>query len=144
MMTDIQALCPTPERTVIGHPFNPPYLLPLVEIVGGKNTSPEAVIWAREAEDGRHWQRTSGDDDTLAWQMIRERFACGAFALERLDRLCPGCRRLGRQLVHGRRRLQVFQLQFNLIEQPGLALRPAAKNEIPISTGKSAPFLTSV
>ena len=35
MMTDIQALCPTPERTVIGHPFNPPYLLPLVEIIGG-------------------------------------------------------------------------------------------------------------
>ena len=35
MMTDIQMLCPTPERTVIGHPFNPPYLLPLVEIIGG-------------------------------------------------------------------------------------------------------------
>ena len=48
MMSDIQALCPTPERTVIGHPFNPPYLLPLVEIVGGKRTSPEAVAWARD------------------------------------------------------------------------------------------------
>lgn len=46
MMTDIQANCPTPERTVIGHPFNPPYLLPLVEIVGGKKTAPEAVAWA--------------------------------------------------------------------------------------------------
>lgn len=46
MMTDIQAHCPTPERTVIGHPFNPPYLLPLVEIVGGKKTAPEAVAWA--------------------------------------------------------------------------------------------------
>lgn len=48
MMTDIQVLCPTPERTVIGHPFNPPYLLPLVEIIGGKKTSPEAVVWARD------------------------------------------------------------------------------------------------
>ena len=48
MMTDIQADCPTPERTVIGHPFNPPYLLPLVEIVGGKKTAPEAVAWAGE------------------------------------------------------------------------------------------------
>ncbi|MCP5071829.1 MAG: 3-hydroxybutyryl-CoA dehydrogenase, partial [Rhodobacteraceae bacterium] len=45
-MTEIQADCPTPERTVIGHPFNPPYLLPLVEIVGGRKTSPEAVAWA--------------------------------------------------------------------------------------------------
>ncbi len=45
-MTEIQATCPTPERCVIGHPFNPPYLLPLVEIVGGKTTAPEAVDWA--------------------------------------------------------------------------------------------------
>ena len=46
MMSDIQTDCMTPERTVIGHPFNPPYLLPLVEIVGGKKTAPEAVTWA--------------------------------------------------------------------------------------------------
>lgn len=46
MMTDIQATCATPERCVIGHPFNPPYLLPLVEIVGGERTSPDAVSWA--------------------------------------------------------------------------------------------------
>jgi len=45
-MTDIQARCPTPERTVVGHPFNPPYLMPLVEIVGGAKTSPDAVTWA--------------------------------------------------------------------------------------------------
>lgn len=45
-MTEIQKLCYTPERTVIGHPFNPPYLLPLVEIVGGKKTSKLAVEWA--------------------------------------------------------------------------------------------------
>jgi carnitine 3-dehydrogenase len=46
MMSDIQVDCITPERTVIGHPFNPPYLLPLVEIVGGNKTVPEAVAWA--------------------------------------------------------------------------------------------------
>ena len=45
-MTDIQADCATPERCVIGHPFNPPYLLPLVEIVGGRSTDPVAVAWA--------------------------------------------------------------------------------------------------
>lgn len=44
-MTDIQANCPHPERMVVGHPFNPPYLLPLVEVVGGKKTDPEAVRW---------------------------------------------------------------------------------------------------
>ena len=45
-MTEIQADCATPQRCVIGHPFNPPYLLPLVEIVGGKLTDPAAVTWA--------------------------------------------------------------------------------------------------
>ena len=48
MMSDIQARCATPERTVVGHPFNPPYLLPLVEIVGGNRTSPDVVQWARD------------------------------------------------------------------------------------------------
>lgn len=32
-----------PERCVVGHPFNPVYLLPLVEVVGGVKTSPEAI-----------------------------------------------------------------------------------------------------
>jgi carnitine 3-dehydrogenase len=32
-----------PERCVVGHPFNPVYLLPLVEVVGGRHTAPEAV-----------------------------------------------------------------------------------------------------
>ncbi len=44
-MSEIQARCSTPERTVVGHPFNPPYLLPLVEIVGGAGTDPAAVQW---------------------------------------------------------------------------------------------------
>jgi len=47
-MTEIQRDCTTAERTVIGHPFNPPYLLPLVEIVGGKKTDAAAVQWARD------------------------------------------------------------------------------------------------
>lgn len=44
-MTDIQAQCATPYRAVVGHPFNPPYLLPLVEIVKGAQTDPAAVTW---------------------------------------------------------------------------------------------------
>lgn len=38
-----QANCTHPERCVIGHPFNPPHVVPLVEVVGGANTS-EATI----------------------------------------------------------------------------------------------------
>ncbi len=47
-MSDIQARCATPERTLVGHPFNPPYLLPLVEMIGGKKTAARAVEWAAE------------------------------------------------------------------------------------------------
>ena len=46
-MTDIQLHCNTPERTVVGHPFNPPYLLPLVEITGGKDTSSKTISWVK-------------------------------------------------------------------------------------------------
>jgi 3-hydroxyacyl-CoA dehydrogenase len=39
-MSEIQSACDLhPERCVIGHPFNPPHLMPLVEIVGGAKTS---------------------------------------------------------------------------------------------------------
>jgi carnitine 3-dehydrogenase len=39
----IQARCRHPERVLIGHPFNPVYLLPLVEVVAGELTKPGAV-----------------------------------------------------------------------------------------------------
>src|SRR6266436_3789473 len=39
----IQSQCKHPERVVIGHPFNPPHIVPLVEVVGGGKTSPEVV-----------------------------------------------------------------------------------------------------
>ena len=42
-MDTIQSGCKHPERCVIGHPFNPPHVIPLVEVVGGAKTS-EAVI----------------------------------------------------------------------------------------------------
>jgi 3-hydroxyacyl-CoA dehydrogenase len=37
-----------PERCVIGHPFNPPHLIPLVEIIGGAKTSKETIRRADE------------------------------------------------------------------------------------------------
>ena len=36
-----------PERCLVAHPFNPVYLLPLVEIVGGQRTAPEALVAAK-------------------------------------------------------------------------------------------------
>jgi carnitine 3-dehydrogenase len=35
----------TPERLVVGHPFCPPHLIPLVEVVGGEQTPVETVDW---------------------------------------------------------------------------------------------------
>jgi 3-hydroxyacyl-CoA dehydrogenase len=43
-MSEIQSACTLhPERCVIGHPFNPPHLVPLVEIVGGAKTSKDTI-----------------------------------------------------------------------------------------------------
>ena len=42
-MSVIQSGCTHPERCVIGHPFTPPHLMPLVEVVGGRGTSAETV-----------------------------------------------------------------------------------------------------
>ena len=39
----MQSQCKHPERVLIGHPFNPPHLIPLVEVVGGTKTSPDAI-----------------------------------------------------------------------------------------------------
>lgn len=44
--TQLQEGLSHPERMLVGHPFNPVYLLPLVEIVGGKQTSEEAIAKA--------------------------------------------------------------------------------------------------
>jgi carnitine 3-dehydrogenase len=46
--TDMQSAMKRPQRLVVGHPFNPVYLLPLVEIVGGETTSKKFIERARE------------------------------------------------------------------------------------------------
>src|SRR2546427_6217953 len=42
-MSVMQSACKHPERCVVGHPFNPPHVIPLVEVVAGDKTSPDAV-----------------------------------------------------------------------------------------------------
>lgn len=44
--SDLQRDCPQPERFVVVHPFNPPHLIPLVEVVGGQQTDPAVIDWA--------------------------------------------------------------------------------------------------
>jgi carnitine 3-dehydrogenase len=43
LISDLQDAAIHPERVVLGHPFNPPHLIPLVEVVGGRLTSEHSV-----------------------------------------------------------------------------------------------------
>ncbi|MER5991454.1 3-hydroxyacyl-CoA dehydrogenase NAD-binding domain-containing protein [Streptomyces viridosporus] len=43
LITEVQKGMRHPERMVLGHPFNPPHLIPLVEVLGGETTSAETV-----------------------------------------------------------------------------------------------------
>ena len=44
--TRLQSRCRHPERVVIGHPFAPSYLVPLVEVVAGSRTAGDVVAWS--------------------------------------------------------------------------------------------------
>ena len=46
--SDFQRLCRFPERILVGHPFNPVYLLPLVEVVAGERTTDESIDQATQ------------------------------------------------------------------------------------------------
>lgn len=46
IMSDLQAGLASAGRFVVGHPFNPPHLIPLVEVVAGRLTDPAAADWA--------------------------------------------------------------------------------------------------
>ncbi len=48
----IQAACRHPGRVVLGHPFNPPHLVPLVEVLGGEHTDEGAVAAAMGFYEG--------------------------------------------------------------------------------------------
>lgn len=47
-MSEIQRNLKHPERAIVAHPFNPPHLLPLVELVRGDKTSDETFLAVRE------------------------------------------------------------------------------------------------
>ncbi|HUH87256.1 MAG TPA: 3-hydroxyacyl-CoA dehydrogenase NAD-binding domain-containing protein [Pusillimonas sp.] len=43
LISKVQSACRHPQRVVLGHPFNPPHLVPLVEVIGGEQTSEEVL-----------------------------------------------------------------------------------------------------
>ncbi len=71
--TIFQARCAHPERVLAGHPSNPAHLLPLVEVVAGERTAPEAVDWAMSFY--RH----------LGKRPLRVRHAAPGFVMNRMQ-----------------------------------------------------------
>ncbi|HBP29146.1 MAG: 3-hydroxyacyl-CoA dehydrogenase NAD-binding domain-containing protein [Advenella sp.] len=43
LVSRMQSQCRYPQRCVLGHPFNPPHVIPLVEVVGGEQTSEDTI-----------------------------------------------------------------------------------------------------
>ena len=102
-MTMLQADCEHPERCVVGHPFNPPYLIPVVEVVGGARTDPAAVDWLVRfyASTGKRPLRLSRELPGFVGNRLQEAHVAGGAAHgrggrghrggdRRLDRLRPG------------------------------------------------------
>jgi carnitine 3-dehydrogenase len=94
-MTMLQADCANPQRCVVGHPFNPPYLIPLVEVAGGEKTDPAAVDWltAFYASAGKRPLRLSGElpgfvgnrlQEAL-WREALHMVAAGEATVEEID-----------------------------------------------------------
>src|SRR5215813_4262720 len=94
-MTMLQADCANPQRCVVGHPFNPPYLIPLVEVVGGEKTDLAAVDWltAFYASVGKRPLRLSGElpgfvgnrlQEAL-WREALHMVAAGEATVEEID-----------------------------------------------------------
>ena len=77
-MSEMQGACATPDRTIVAHPFNPPYLIPLVEVVGGVRTSPEVVAWT--SDFFRHVGQVGDHDGARGAGLRREPVAGGAVA----------------------------------------------------------------
>jgi carnitine 3-dehydrogenase len=94
-MTEMQIECRHPERTVVGHPFNPPYLIPLVETVGGARTDPACVDWAHAfyTHLGKHSIKMARElpgflgnrlQDAI-WREVLHMVAAGEATVEELD-----------------------------------------------------------
>ena len=71
--TRLQSRCAHPERLLVGHPFNPVYLLPLVEIVPGKQTSDEVM------------RRAAGFYESIGMHVLRLKREIDGYLCDRLQ-----------------------------------------------------------
>lgn len=81
--SDLQTYLRYPERFLVLHPFNPSHLIPLVEIVPGKRTSPKAVDWTMQFARrlGKHPILLHGEinghmTNRLQFALVREAVHC--------------------------------------------------------------------
>ncbi len=70
--TELQAELAHPERLVVGHPFNPVYLLPLVEVCGGEHTTDESI------------ERAAAAYESVGMHVLRVRTEIDGFVADRL------------------------------------------------------------
>ncbi|MEM7209973.1 MAG: 3-hydroxyacyl-CoA dehydrogenase NAD-binding domain-containing protein [Pseudomonadota bacterium] len=72
--SDMQRDCAHPDRIVVGHPFNPVYLMPLVEICGGEKTSEDTIQRATEfySSIGMHPLRVRKEIDAFIADRLME------------------------------------------------------------------------
>src|SRR5205807_2704682 len=81
--SQLQADMPGRERIVVAHPFNPPHLMPLVEVIGGSDTAPEVIDWTMSylQRVGKHPIRlhremTAYLTNRLQFALLREAVNC--------------------------------------------------------------------
>ncbi|WP_029057101.1 3-hydroxyacyl-CoA dehydrogenase NAD-binding domain-containing protein [Stappia stellulata] len=101
MLGQFQEALSAPERTVVGHPFHPVYLMPLVEVVPGPRTAPEAVdaaarFYERVGHVAVTLQREAPGHlvNRLQAALWREAVACvedGIASVEQVDKAVVNC-----------------------------------------------------
>lgn len=81
--SDMQKVCNYPDRLLVMHPFNPSHLIPLVEVVPGKQTSVDATERALEFARGigKHPIVVNGENsghmvNRLQFALVREAIRC--------------------------------------------------------------------
>lgn len=91
----LQQDCAFAERLLIGHPFNPPHIIPLVEVVGGERTSDAAIDRAMDfyTRAGKHPIRLNRERpghlanrlQAAVWREAIDAVACGQASVADVD-----------------------------------------------------------
>jgi carnitine 3-dehydrogenase len=121
-MSDMAVKCQTPERFLVGHPFNPPYLIPLVEVVGGVRTDESAVAWAEAFYTHAGKVCLTMDHEVPGFVGNRLQEALWREALHMVDSGQATVRQIDDSIVHGpglRWALMGPMLTFHLAGGPG-------------------------